>query len=351
MADAKRVLELKMPDITTYPIYANPVAIMQCHAETREWLLSNFIQLCSNQTVLNYYDFNYKYCFFLSVQKIKKIVLEKWGIDIIQFILNSISDGYYVYMLIKRKYIDAYYFQDEEGRDEDENAHDILIYGYDRTEKVFYIADNFKGGKYTFAKCSFMEMEQAIGGMRPQDENQGEFDRAIELIGYNGEKRPDLSVRRIYEALGDYYFSRPTGMWNIMEIRNFNRNRRWYFGQECYEYLAEQALALEMNDTHIQDYHLMWEHKRHLGNIFRYLLEKEYIYDNTVAEGIDEIASETLSARNMVLKYAMSGQELIKGKVAEKYKRIREKEGKVIYTVLTELEKCDMERLMWKNEE
>lgn len=171
------------------------------------------------------------------------------------------------------------------------------------------------------------------------------------MIEYNGARRPDLSVRRIYEALGDYCFSRPTGMWNIMEIHNYNRNRKWYFGQNCYEYLVERALALEMNDIHIQDYHLMWEHKKHLRNIIQYLLEKEYIYDNTVMDGIEEIVRETLSPRNMVLKYAMSGQNSIKEKTAEKYKRIREKEGKVIYAVLTELEKCDMERLMWKNEE
>lgn len=162
MVEARRILDLTMPDITAYPIYANPIAIMQCHAETCEWLLSNFIQICSNQAALNYYDFNYKYCFFLNVQKIKKKVLEKWGIDIIRFILNSISDGYYVYMLVKRKYIDAYYFQDE-----DEYAHNILLYGYDMAEKIFYIADNFKGGDIFLQNAVLRKWNMLLGEWRP----------------------------------------------------------------------------------------------------------------------------------------------------------------------------------------
>ena len=86
----KRVLKVEKPDINVYPIFANPLAIMQCHQETKEWILCNFIQLCSNSEALNFYDFNYKFCPYLKIQRISKEYLHTMNIDIIKFIINSI---------------------------------------------------------------------------------------------------------------------------------------------------------------------------------------------------------------------------------------------------------------------
>lgn len=343
----KKILDIEMPDITTYPIYAHFCAIMQPHKETREWMLSNFLQICSNLKVLNFYDFNYRYTPYLNVQRIGKSFLKECKINIIDFIIKSISNGFYVYLLVKKKYISAYELQTGFLGKLNESVHNILVYGYDVQERDFYVADNFVHGKYAFLKCTFEEMENAVRYMRSEDEDQGGFGGTIELIEYRNGVCLDLSVRRIYEGLIDYYECKPTGMWNIMEIRNFNRNRNWFFGQKCYEYLEEQILKL--NYYPIQDYQLMWEHKKHFESVLEYLIGAKYIYDESTVQIAKENADQALCARNLILKYNMTGDYSIKQRVIEHYKEIRQKESELFYKVIKQLELCDMERLMCQN--
>lgn len=343
-----KILKVTMPEITSYPIYAHFLAIMQTHAETRDWILSSFMQICSNSKVLNFYDFNYTSSPFLKVQRIEKAFLKEWSIDIMHFIFKSITQGFYVYLLVKKRYIAAYGLSNLVTDNQDESVHNIMIYGFDMREKVFYIADNFAHGKYAFSKCGFSDLEEAIRHMRQEDENQGGFNGTVELIKYRGDFCPDLSVKRIYEGLSDYYECRPTGMWNIMHINNYNRNRKWYFGQECFEYI--EIKIRELDWFSIQDFHLMWEHKVHLRNVFEYLIEMQYIHDAEAVCEMDSIAQKTLCARNLITKYNTTGKSSIKDSIIEQYKNIRENESKLIYRVIRQLEKCDMERLMHQNE-
>ena len=346
---SQKVLEIVMPDITSYPIYANPCAILDAHDETREWLLSCFIQLCSNGRALNFYDFNYATCPFLKLQRISKRLLEEWAIDIIPFLIKSLNSNHYIYILVKSKYINAYYYNNSEAREQSNNSHDMFIYGYDIEQRMFYIADNFDRGKYKFATCSFEEMENAVTGILPQDEKKGPLREIIELMEYIPGWRPDLSIKRVYEALDDYYNCKPTGMWNIMEIRNYNRSVDWYFGINCYEYLANKMNNLQSSKIIIQDFHLMWEHKKHLKKIFEYLLEKEYISDYSVLTRMERIVNNSLIARNIVLKYWISGEQNLVKKVIGIYNQMKEEESKIIFDVLIQLGKCDMERMMWKS--
>ena len=147
MEKEKIILQLESPDINVYPIFANPLAIMQVHQETKEWILCNFIQLCSNSEALNFYDFNYKFCPYLKIQRISKEYLQRMNIDVVKFIINSVAEGYYIYLLVRKKDIKAYKYESEASREQDGFVHDLLIYGYDISQELFYIADNFMDGK------------------------------------------------------------------------------------------------------------------------------------------------------------------------------------------------------------
>lgn len=345
----RKVLNLITPDITAYPIYANPYAIMQCYSETREWLLSNCIQLCSNSKVLAFYDFNYKTCPLLDVQRILVEQLNCMNIDWIPFIIQSLNNNRYVYLIVKRKYITAYYSPQYPYQQSDESVHDVLIYGYDATRKIFNIADNFFHGKYFFSECSYDAMLQAIVNVSTKEALKTRFKGSIELITYTGSELPDLSVRRIYESLDDYYKSRPTGMWNIMEIRNYNRNRDWYFGLTCYDYLIKKITDSSLEELSIHDFHLMWEHKKHIKQIIEYLLEKEYLYDNSHLETIETIIKLAITARNLVLKAHVAEKSNIKERIISLYKQQKELEKKMLSSLLAQLSKCDMNRLMHQN--
>lgn len=121
----KKILPMCEPFTTTYPIEANAVSIMLSHAESFPWLMNNFIQIgCVDNTFLGYYDFNYKNCPYIDYQRIKSDLVISNN-SLISFVIDSISKGYYIDMLVNTKHIRAY-------KNLSKNyAHDAMIYGFD----------------------------------------------------------------------------------------------------------------------------------------------------------------------------------------------------------------------------
>lgn len=334
----KKVLKLDFPDINVYPIFANPLAIMQTHQETKEWILCNFIQLCSNSVALNFYDFNYKFCPYLKIQRISKEYLQRMNIDIVKFIINSIAEGYYIYLLVSKKDIMVYKYEREELREQDRCAHDLLIYGYDINQQVFYIADNFMDGKYSFQNCTFKELEVAIKNIEYHREPRLGFKGNIELLEFYSEEPQEFNLKRVLESFYDYILSRPTSMWNTIEFRNVYGEKKWYFGLECYEYILQQVYDMDQNNIYIQDFHLMWEHKKHLRRIIIFLLEQRYIIDKNVIIQIDTIEKDALVVRNLVLKYGISGKEDIKENIIRICSKMAIAEKELLTALIEQIE-------------
>lgn len=104
----KKVLPMCAPFTTTYPIEANVVSIMLSRTESFPWLMNSFIQLvCVDNTFVGYYDFNYKNCPYIDYQRIKSDLVSVNN-SLIPFILDSISKGYYIDLLVNTKCIYAY---------------------------------------------------------------------------------------------------------------------------------------------------------------------------------------------------------------------------------------------------
>lgn len=336
----KKILEISEPSINVYPIYANPLAILQCHSETNEWLLCNFIQLCSNSLALNFFDFNYKFCPYLKIQRISKDFLQTMNVNFITFIINSIASGYYVYLLVKQSEIKAYRLSSESKRQQDTLTHDMLIYGYDMNQQIFFIADNFVNGKYGRDKCTFQELDAAIKKIHRKTEPRLGFKGNIELIEYYKEEPQSFNLKRVVDSFNDYILSRPTTLWNTMEIRNRYGNRKWYFGLTCYDYMIEKLYIMNKNNIYIQDFHLMWEHKKYLKKIILYLIEKNYIIDDiSTINQIDSLVSNALIARNSVIKFYISEKEYIKESIINLYTKMAKDEEKLIMSLIEQLEK------------
>ncbi|WP_270564187.1 hypothetical protein [Clostridium beijerinckii] len=71
-----------------------------------------------------------------------------------------------------------------------------MIYGYDKKNNIFYVADHFKYGKYSFEVCSFEEINSAFAIHMKQVFNDLEYTRFIQLI------KPDINWIR-----NRYYFA------------------------------------------------------------------------------------------------------------------------------------------------
>lgn len=310
-----RILPLGNADINVYPMYSNAISVLNQYEKAKEWLLCNFIQLAFNGNALLFYDFNYKLCPYLQIQRISKDYLLKLKIDILDFIVQSISYGCYVYLLVHKSDISAYAYRSPEEREKDDSVHDIFIYGYDKSRKELYISDNFVNGIYSHEICTFEEFNSALENVSANNESKLGFMGTIELWQYYEKGLKNFNINRVIDSFSDYICAKATTEWNIMDCRDKYAEPKLVFGLECYNSLKERVLNTKPQYVYIQDFHLLWEHKKQIRKICLYLSEKKFINAIDFICVLDEICESSLIIRNMMIKYSISGKETIKARV------------------------------------
>lgn len=290
------ILKMSQPYIETYPMFSNPLSILQNYDNAKDWVLNNFIQICSNTEALNFYDFNYKLCPFLNIERIAKITLNTLGINSIDFIINCLDMNKYCYLIINKQYIKSYQCNNY-------SKHDMFIYGYNSDLKIFYIADNFIYGKYDRKTCSFEELQDAITHLKEADERYIGFNGCIEAISYHDSKIKFKSMR-VKDSLVNYIESKGTTLWNNLYFRNQYIKSDWKFGLECYYFLHNKIFELEeTGQTSIQPFHLFWEHKKHLYRIFEYMLNNKMLKKSFDKIFFDNLDKNAIISRNMIIKF------------------------------------------------
>jgi len=332
--DNMNILPLADPDITVYPIFANPLSILQLHNEAEGYLMNSFIQLCTNHEALNFYDFNYKLCPFLKVQRISQRFINNMGYSLHEFLLKSIDNGFYPYLLIGMRQIPLYRYNGE-------FTHDIFVNGYDEKEKVYYVSDNFVNGKYSRQKCSYNELENAIEDISDKFSRRLGFRGMIELIEFDKEETTKFSISRLKNSLLDYINGRATTEWNVIEYRNCyeDSKKRWLYGIDCYSYLKERLESIKHN-TELQDYHLLWEHKKHMLKILEYVYKSQYIGDNQYIEiyrKMTDACQKAMIVRNLLIKYKLNSDDSILKRSGEYLDLIKASELECIELFIKEL--------------
>lgn len=147
----KIILPLALPIINTYPCIANPLSIIQLNPDSRDWIYSNFLSLSarresecnsfavylSNGAQLWTDILIWEKCPYISFWKIERWIFEQYRIDIVDFIIQAINREQYVYLYVRKADIYEYKSTDLS------RSHDIMIYGYDTENAVFYAKDYF----------------------------------------------------------------------------------------------------------------------------------------------------------------------------------------------------------------
>lgn len=147
----KKILPLSKPIIDTYPSIANPLSIIQLNPKSYDWICSNFLSLSATYNKENnnfgVYLSNghqlwtdiliWKECPYINFYRTERWIYEKYNINIVDFIIEAINRERYVYLYVRKKDIEDY------NTENDLVTHDIMIYGYDSEEKIFYANDYF----------------------------------------------------------------------------------------------------------------------------------------------------------------------------------------------------------------
>ena len=135
-----KILPVKYPEITSYPHHANLLSILSNNQEHLAWFYNHYFQLAireSQDKGLDFYkrlDFYIGYGVFTLIKNCPFIADHGLSIDLIRmkwdhivdFMIDSINCGYYIYFLIDEFYISAY----QNALMKQHFFHDIMIFEY-----------------------------------------------------------------------------------------------------------------------------------------------------------------------------------------------------------------------------
>lgn len=173
------------------------------------WLINNFINLKYNPDWFpggiyfankEYRDKMVEFCDCPYLQMQKYIVDEKKRFgnkDIIEIVLESISRGYFVIILVDRYYLDKGWKRGAE--------HQLMLHGYDVSNQIFYYADHTKSGEYRVGlTCTFEQMKHAFEASLTYEEAP-EFKNSIFLFMPVSNETYKLNLKHIGIQLKAYY--------------------------------------------------------------------------------------------------------------------------------------------------
>lgn len=185
----KKELIMHSPVIQGYPIHANMHSILPNHPSYHEWLFTNHMQLRFDFYQPDTFHLEFyqplmrEYHPLLNIHSMQKEMIQLLKLNVTDFFIESINNGNYIYVLIDKQHIKAY-------RTEESAPHDLFIYGYDRDNQEFNIADFFPDPlpKYKKTKGSFYEIEQAVNEHINYKEDCWDNVFGIQLISMNSFK-------------------------------------------------------------------------------------------------------------------------------------------------------------------
>ncbi len=320
MEEKEIKLPFQKPFTVTFAPYANAVSILLNYPAAYPWLMNCFIQLtCWGNQYLDYYDFNYRTCPILSLQRIRKGMVVQYS-EITRFIADALEKGYYVFLPVNTRYIHEYDF---------ENYHELMVYGH-RDAQLFYIADNFRKGKYQKGICSAEELIQATKDMENPETWRNGFDGMLELVSYRVQDRATFELYRVLESMKDYLHSEPTKRWYIGyhmwdEAEMTNR----CFGMQCYDAIHYSLrIAREIGCFEESGHRALFLESEHKQIMLRRLswMKDKYPVDDEIIQKYMDISEKARIAMLLKLKYDVRPEQCLLDRIGELYHEIQKEE-------------------------
>ncbi|MEK3824795.1 MULTISPECIES: BtrH N-terminal domain-containing protein [Paenibacillus] len=331
----QKVLPIKYPLITSLPAFANTNAILCTYEEAYyPWFIHNHIQLVgwgNPEVYLQFYTPVFReYYRLFTMHHYEKRVLSKWCDNIVQFIIDAIDDGNYVYLSIDQYYISSYRsFNKWHG------AHDMLIYGYDQERGIFYIADFFDT-TYCFSEADFKSVNKAF--LSPYSE--GEWFKGVQLLKFKDHKIEfKFDLKLLIKQLKEYLYETKSSVDYKLIEEPGNDSDSWGIGVYPFliNYIKENE---EFVFSLVRSVHLLSDHKEVMLRGLEYLNTLNLITEYDLHfEAYTDIKKQCLVLRNICLKYMLTESTKDIQHVIDFINQIEIKERKAIQKLILDLEK------------
>lgn len=314
-------MKIKLPlgksPLLCYPNYADIFSILDAYSsDYQEWIYNYFIQL----TVPKDHELGHRLDFsvprlleslpWLNAERIeRKLSMDICSGSYVQFLINAISRGKYIFTLL-----DTYYNHNYSSYQKEHYPHEHLIYGYDDEKRIFLFADNFNMGKYAYGVMTFKEAENANSGLI--EEGMTDWYDGTYLLSYRKQYDYGMCVFKdyykhvfnlkvSYKLLNDYLLKRPTEFDWTLPNSLASKDSKIYgkcWGMGIYNYMNEYIDIIERNkrqDIDFRFFYVLYEHKKLMKEIVRYILN---ITGGTFSEAIQEKCNNNIRDSDLIIK-------------------------------------------------
>lgn len=337
------------PDIKSYPYFANLLSVISKEDGYECWLYNNFIQLNypiyaeKDGARLDFYtSLLWETCPFVSYQKLIRLFVDKNWQDIVQFLVMSIDSGFYCRFVIDTYYVEAYdtYLNNH-------IVHDIFVYGFDIENKVFYVADNFKFGKYCHEIVSIDQIKNGYESIEKR--NLYDWLNGVEMIRlqyknkyYGFEHTYKIDLHLIKDQINDYLKAEVTALqWFRIP------SEQWKEGKDIYGINIYGCLKKFLEDIKygrmkkdMRPFCVLMEHKKIMVERIKYLRQEKHLLQiECLEEDFIEIYKDAQILNSLWIKFCITSDNKLLDSMMKRIDSINLMEEYVMELLIEELSK------------
>jgi len=287
------------------PIYTNPLVLTSCVEAFRQsilmtddkyliWIYENYINVVLTRQ--NKVDFSFRYyehdeeLFLTTYDEVFTFTPFYDYMSISKKITDSLDEDKYIFIYVDMTYLkESNVYKKKKEEKVNEDYHEILIYGYDKTSKEFqYLSYNVNGQTYGTAKCSYASLKRAFDSALKQITANKDIYRYLLRFylpfckaALNENFQRELNIYKIYTAILSMNNHPLTE--NKKELHFLNTKKTWYtFFENIY------CENIEITNKIIHQIKLVIESKKIFVDLLDYIREKhlfmfsDCLYNNSV---------------------------------------------------------------------
>jgi hypothetical protein len=271
-----RILDTIVPPITGLVDEAYPLVVALSHERPWQWFYSNYIQLVFKNDDLRGYNIRFYKTDHRGIMWdtlnpwiiyniISMHFLKSLGMGIIDFIAQSIDNGFYLTV-----YLDRFYVPGIRNYQKQHMSHEAMVFGYDlENDKIHIIeyTDTYMS-KFAITTTEFLEAYAHSDPDRYED---------IHLLKFDEKRHYEFDLVNISEQLKDYLAAR-----NTSERYRINSNPVLSpfvtFGTGIYA-LMRDLLGYNALKYDIRVFNSFWEHKKVMAERVKFITDNGFAED------------------------------------------------------------------------
>ncbi|MDR3046764.1 MAG: hypothetical protein LBU51_03995 [Bacteroidales bacterium] len=289
----EKILPVNRPPITAYMTHAPILSILANNDKYLPWFFLNYLQIRIHEDGADFYNFYTAHfsCPFLDTSYLpKQFISRHINTEITNFFTSCIDDNLYIISLINVSFIELY------SQDYD-NMHPIFIYGYNKDKEIFYVADFFIHGRFSFRETSFKEVSLAYENC---DDTQ-HWQHGVHLlkpIEYNKK----YSLIYFVDTLKRYLYGYEPSVGY-----NQNIDTKVEFGLNAfYDRLNKEIEQFKGNQRHDERiFAIFCEHKIVLRLLSEFLIKNGCEKFNELQREYNDLYEKSMTFRNNYLRYRL----------------------------------------------